>query len=126
MSTDTTQAATSGDTSAAFGAELFAPNTLPTLESFKSASRHLTAATKILLELVQTRPLQDTPNPLLGRFSLETRREAVAQNRAVLRLLRLSVDFLEADLTECENEEIAYLESELEAIRAARRSQGGR
>jgi hypothetical protein len=95
------------------------PQEVALLERNGDAPQLKTAA-RALLEAMAKAPSYETANPLFGRFSFCSYSDSSKQLRATFRVLRASLDFLEADFLACETEQRDFLRGEVEKLDAMR------
>ncbi len=99
-------------------APVFAPDDLALLEGHNDAPVPLESAAKLLLELIG-----NTSGRCDGgseRFSFSSYSKTAVQVRAILRICRAALDFLEADYERCEADFLAFMREEIAGTEAAR------
>lgn len=99
---------------------IFARVDLALLEKGNDAPALLEKAANALIEMASNGPHYVTENGDLGRFEFSSYSRTARDVRAVFRLCRVALDFLEADFLACEAEEIQHLRRELAAFEQMR------
>lgn len=86
-------------------------------------SMELRKAALALMQSVMSGPLfniEFNGNPTYGRFLFTSHSRTAAEAHAAIRLCRVALDFLEQDLSACEDEAIAYYSRQVEAFKTLR------
>lgn len=102
------------------GAPLYTQADLDAMQRAE-APEQLTAATRTLLDLVSTAPTRATAKDVYGRFELSDGADGAKNTRALFRLCRTALDFLESDLRACEARELEYHAAQAAAFEALAR-----
>jgi hypothetical protein len=96
---------------------VFARVDLSVLEGRNEAPKPFEDATRLLVNLcLSPETMYGNSNPDFGRFSFSEAEATARQMRAMLRLLRGALDFLEEDYLSCEEEEREHLRARLAAF----------
>jgi hypothetical protein len=100
------------------GAPVFRADDLAILEAHNDAPIPLERAAKALIEMANDWPMYPSGNPIYGRFEFSNYAKSSLEIRAVFRIARAALDFLEKDFKASEAENFAWLENELTKFRA--------
>lgn len=97
--------------------DIFAATDLEVLDARNEAPKPFEDATRLLVDLcLEPEHMYGNGNPYFGRFSFCEAETTARQTRAMFRLLRGALDFLEADYLSCEEEERVHLRARLTAF----------
>lgn len=99
------------------GPLLFSSDDLAVLDARNEAPKPFEDATRLLVDFcLSPETMYGNGNPYFGRFAFCEAEQTAIQTRAMFRLLRGALDFLEADYLSCEEEERVHLRARLTAF----------
>jgi len=97
--------------------DIFAATDLEVLGTRNQAPKPFEDATRLLVDFcLSPEAMYGNGNPYFGRFAFCEAEQTAIQTRAMFRLLRAALDFLEADYLSCEEEERVHLRARLTAF----------
>ncbi len=106
-----------GDNDETQGPLLFSSDDLAVLDARSEAPKPFEDATRLLVDLcLSPENMYGNGNPYFGRFAFCEAEQTAIQTRAMFRLLRGALDFLEEDYLSCEEEERVHLRARLTAF----------
>ncbi len=96
---------------------IFAAADLAVLDTRNEVPKPFEDATRLLVDLcLSPEAMYGNGNPYFGRFAFCEAETTARQTRAMFRLLRGALDFLEEDYLSCEEEERVHLRARLTAF----------